>query len=144
MRIAFTALGLPKPAGSKRPFKRKDGSLGVRDACDQTKSWQWVVASAAREAYYGPGLYEGAISISAYFHFPRPDGHYGKGRNAGKLKPSAPEFKTTAPDSTKLFRAIEDAMEGVVYKNDAQVVEQRVSKHYGEPARVEVIIQTLN
>lgn len=142
MKIEFTAYGEAKPAGSKRPFQRKDGSLGVRDACDKTKSWQYVVATAAREAYQGE-LLTGAVSATFRFYFPRPKDHYGKGKNAGKLKDSSPGFIIKAPDALKLSRGVEDALQGVVYKNDSQIVQEHLFKSFGEPARVEVKIETM-
>ena len=41
----------------------------------------------------------------------------------------------------KLARAVEDAMSGVVYRDDAQVVTEVLRKRYGEPARAEVAIR---
>ena len=38
------------------------------------------------------------------FRFVRPKSHYGTGRNAKKLKPSAPPHHTQKPDATKLLR----------------------------------------
>lgn len=143
MKIKFTAYGEPKPAGSKRgfPVKRKNGTVGVAivDACKHTKSWQHVVASAAREAYNGP-LLDGALTLSCCFYMPRAKGHF----NAkGVLRPKAPAFHCKKPDATKLVRAIEDALSSVLWRDDVQVVQQFVSKAFGEPARVEVTVAKL-
>lgn len=142
MRIEFTVLGLAKPGGSKTAFafKRGDDSVGARvvDACKSAPSWKYVVASAAREAYQGP-LLMGALNVSFHFYFPRPKGHFGK----KGLKPSAPLFLTKRPDALKLARCTEDAMTGVVYADDSQIVQEYLSKQYGEPARAEVVIESL-
>jgi len=37
-------------------------------------------------------------------------------------------------------RAVEDALKGVVYVDDAQIVSELLDKRWGEPARVEVVI----
>lgn len=144
MKIQFVAYGLPKPAGSKRgfPIKRKNGSIGVAivDACKDTKSWQHVVASAAREAYNGP-LLDGALVLTCCFYMPRIKGDF---NSKGGLKPKAPSFHLKKPDTTKLVRAVEDALSDVVWRDDVQVVQQFATKNYGEPARVEVLIQTLS
>lgn len=145
-RIEFTAYGEAKPAGSKRAFafKRRDGSTGtsVVDACKKSAPWKHYVAAAAREAYDGP-LLTGALTVSFHFYFPRPASHMGSGRNAGKIKASAPSFITKAPDVLKLSRGVEDAMQSVVYKNDSQIVQEHLFKSWGEPARVEIKIATL-
>ena len=38
----------------------------------------------------------------------------------------------------KLTRAVEDALTGLVWRDDAQVVDEVLSKRYGAPERVEV------
>lgn len=146
MKFSFIAYGLPKPAGSKRAFARlgKDGRpfATVVDACAKTKSWQGIVAAAAGEAMQGQVL-SGAVQVNATFYFPRPKSHYGTGKNARVLKASAPAFHLQKPDASKCFRAAEDSMSRVVYLDDVQVVRQFVQKAWGEPARVEIEISTL-
>jgi Holliday junction resolvase RusA-like endonuclease len=46
-----------------------------------------------------------------------------RGVNAAHLK---------APDTSKLIRAVEDALTQVVYRDDSQVVELLALKHYAE------------
>lgn len=144
--IRFTAIGKPQPAGSKRgfPIRRKNGSIGVAMSDDnpKAKGWQSIVADAAREAYQGE-LLRGPLVVSMTFYLPRPKGHFGKGRNASKLRPSAPERPTVKPDVLKLARGTEDAMTGVVYADDSQIVSEVLVKQYGEPARVDVVIEEL-
>ena len=84
-----------------------------------------------------------AVSVEVRYVFPRPLGHFGSGRNADLLKPSAPEHKTTAPDTSKLNRAAEDAMSGIVYRDDAQIVHTDAWKLYGSPARAEIEVRLL-
>ncbi len=57
---------------------------------------------------------------------------------AGRGK-SVPASK---PDTIKLTRCVEDALQGVVYVNDSQIVTHWLYKKWGEPARVEVSIST--
>ena len=48
------------------------------------------------------------------------------------------------PDATKLVRAVEDALTGLVWRDDAQVVIQTVRKRYGHPERAEIFVQEIN
>jgi Holliday junction resolvase RusA-like endonuclease len=89
------------------------------------------------------GLLEGALLLEATFYRPRPASHFGSGRNAGVLKASAPPFPTVRPDTTKLLRAIEDALKGIWYRDDAQIVDQAVRKRWGTTARVEMRVQVI-
>ncbi|MCR4339570.1 MAG: RusA family crossover junction endodeoxyribonuclease [Gemmatimonadaceae bacterium] len=71
----------------------------------------------------------------------RPAGHYGTGRNAGTVRPCAPEWPTTKPDADKLTRALLDALTGVAYVDDSQVVHLGIRKEWaltGPGTRVEV------
>ncbi len=122
---------MPRPGGSKTPFyNKKTGKMGVRDACKYNKTWRDAVRGACLEAYQGPPL-TGPIAMTVIFYMPRPKCHYGTGCNAGKLKPSAPQYPTTRPDRTKLLRSTEDALTDVgLWRDDAQVVHGLVSKRY--------------
>ena len=70
-------------------------------------------------------------------------GHYGTGRNADQVKASAPPHPTTKPDATKLVRAVEDALTGVIWRDDSQVVRQWASKVYDDCEGVSVIVTEL-
>lgn len=152
--IRFTVLGLAQPAGSKRAFAIRNGRgeivtrengapvIAVTDDNPKGKQWKSRVADAARAAYSGP-LLDGPLKVEMRFIVPRPKGHYGSGRNASFLRESAPEFPTVKPDVLKLARATEDALTGVIWRDDAQTVILGLTKEYGEPARCEVLIRPL-
>lgn len=136
--ISFVVLGKPATAGNKRPitFRRKDGSIGARviegrdrAAGEHARTWRSDVRDAARANYDGMPL-EGPISLELTFIVPRPAGHF---RKNGELSAAglATPYPTTRPDSTKRLRAFEDALSGVVWKDDSQIVLHVVRKVYG-------------
>jgi Holliday junction resolvase RusA-like endonuclease len=88
-------------------------------------------------------LLEGPLGLAVVFNITRPKGHFGTGRNAGALKDSAPYWPTVKPDATKLLRGLEDALTGVVWRDDAQVVEQAVTKRYAEREGARVVVWEL-
>lgn len=127
---SFFVHGTPKPGGSKRGFYiKKLNRVVITDANKKTKPWMDSVASAATEAYKGEPVIE-PVNLQTVFIFPRPKGHYGTGRNAGKLKASAPKYHTVKPDRTKVLRSTEDAMKGIVWRDDSQVVAGGTTKVY--------------
>jgi Holliday junction resolvase RusA-like endonuclease len=71
------------------------------------------------------------VHVRMTFNLPRPAGHYGSGKNAGKVRASAPREHVTKPDLDKLARCVLDALTGVVYADDSQVVGINASKCYG-------------
>ena len=137
--VSFVVYGKPQPAGSKRAFTRGARTMVV-DANAKSRPWkQEVTGSAVRamlEQVEGPNHkpLEGPLEVTLTFYVERPKGHYGK----KGLRPTAPPTPTTRPDVLKLARAVEDAMTGVVYRDDAQIVWELLEKRYGSPARVEV------
>jgi Holliday junction resolvase RusA-like endonuclease len=56
------------------------------------------------------------------FVLERPKTDWGTGRNAGRLKPRAPAWPLKRPDSTKLVRAVEDALTGILWSDDSVIV----------------------
>lgn len=137
----LTVFGTAEPAGSKRAFHRPGLGVRVVDANPKSREWKSLVAQEAGKV--ATGLLEGPLLLEATFYRPRPASHFGSGRNSGIVKPSAPAFPDTRPDTTKLLRAIEDALQGVWYRDDAQIVTQVVRKLWGETAKVEMRVESL-
>lgn len=141
--VEFAVLGTPQPAGSKRAFVNpKTNRAIVTDDNRKAKPWQAEIKAAAREAL--PENFEllrGPVWVTFYFHRERPKSHYGTGRNSWRVKDSAPPFPTTRPDALKLARAVEDALTGIVWADDSQIVVEHLVKVWGSPARVEIKIQ---
>jgi Holliday junction resolvase RusA-like endonuclease len=151
--LHFTIYGTPQPAGSKRGFYNKNaGRVIITDDAKKSRPWKAQVSDAAQQAMtftseLGEGtsgympLLDGPLALELVFYVPRPKGHYGSGRNAHLLRPSAPDFPAVKPDVLKLARAVEDALSSIVYRDDAQIVTEFLLKRYGEHARCEVIVR---
>jgi Holliday junction resolvase RusA-like endonuclease len=144
--VAFTINGTPRPAGSKKayPIRRKDGKLGVAvtDAAGKKgREWRQDVRDALLKAYGERKPLDGAVELIVTFHMPRPKAHFlTRGR-----RDDAPQYHTVKPDATKLLRAIEDAMTGIVWHDDSQVAIQSVKKIYadGRHGHVNVVVVQL-
>lgn len=116
--------GVPVPQGSVRAFL-----AGGRAVVAQGGS-QW---NRARLAEFRADLAEqftrkqgkrinGAVTLTVHALFARPKSHYGTGRNAHRLKPSAPRAHTKKPDLDKLIRAVGDALTNAgVIEDDARI-----------------------
>jgi Holliday junction resolvase RusA-like endonuclease len=130
--FTLRVLGTPAPQGSKRAFKHKTtGKLVVvEQQHDRVKSWRQAILDAVENA---PG-FDCPVSLSITFLLERKAGHYGTGRNAGILRPSAPQFPGAMPDLSKLVRATEDALTNAgVWRDDGQVVTLHVAKRWADP-----------
>ena len=158
--INFTIHGKQITQGSKKshaiygrdgkPVMKNGRVITVtRNDNENLDNWRQQVASVARaefERQYDKDapLLMGPIQLSVSFIIPRPKGHFGKGRNAARIKESAPKHHTIKPDSLKLTRAIEDALTGVVYGDDSQVCRHEITKHWGASYMTGVIITEID
>ena len=115
---------VPAPQGSKRHV----GNGVMVESCKTVKQWRAAVADAAVQQ--GATPLAGAIEMQAEFIFPRPLAHYGTGKNADKLKQSAPVLHATRPDISKLLRSTEDALSGLAYQDDARIARTSAIKRY--------------
>ena len=139
--IAFTVFGTAQPGGSKRAFTPRGWKRPVVvDANRKAAPWKSHVAREAAVAMSGKPLLSGPLLLVVTFYRARPKGHVGK---KGNVLESAPAYPETKPDLLKTIRLVEDAMTSVVYRDDSQIVEHRARKLYGEPARVEVVVEEL-
>lgn len=127
--ITFFVSGHPKAQGSKRHV----GKGVMVEMSKDLAPWRRAITDEAIVAAKGRKLI-GPIGVRAKFYFHRPLGHYGKGRNAGFVKASAPTYKTSAPDVDKLCRALGDALtiSGVIL-DDRLIARIEAEKRYGDP-----------
>lgn len=136
--VTFFVPGVPQPGGSKKAFVVRSKATGqmravVTEDAKKNAPWRAVVALAAREAIFEP--FVGPVVVSFEFRMPRPQGHYRTGRHAGELRDSAPVMHTNKPDRTKLMRSTEDALTGIAWRDDTQVVDGATSKRYTNDGR---------
>jgi len=153
--IDILVLGTGKPAGSKVavPVKRGDGSYAkkangapvtrVIDASKGAATWKQEVRKAAREIYKGMLLDE-ALEVCITFVKVRPKCHFHwSNKRWGELRADAPAYPTSKPDLFKLARGVEDALTGIVYRDDAATCKLVLAKVWGEPACALIRIHTV-
>jgi len=152
--IQFSVLGMPRPAGSKRAFtyRKPTGQVGVRVADMSGQKgvrWRKAVQQAAIRAMSwhrietgAGGLVTGALGFVLICRLPRPKHHLTKkGKRTSKWR----AWPTGPADATKLCRAVEDALTGIVWKDDAQICQQSVTKVYADdrPVGIDVLVSEL-
>lgn len=128
-KVSFFVAGTPKPQGSKRAFMRpraKHPTL-LESAGEALKDWRASVRYLAAKQNH---RIDGPVKVSLRFVFDRAKGHFGTGRNANKLKATAPGDHIKKPDIDKLARAVLDALTAVVFNDDSCVVVLDASKQY--------------
>jgi crossover junction endodeoxyribonuclease RusA len=124
----------PAPQGSKRHV----GGGRMVEMSKGVGPWREAVRSETQQQVklhdWAPS---GPMAVDLMFFLARPAGHYGTGRNAGELRPSAPAYPAKRPDLDKLVRSTLDGLTfGGAYADDALVVHLVASKLYVEPGRL--------
>jgi len=142
-QLRVNVFGRPRPKGSMRIVetdrfgRRLPRARLIHDNSEKTSQWARNVAGAALAAVVLAGRdqfpWRGhPLSVALTFRFDRPQTHFGK----RGLLPSAPEHHAVKPDVDKLARAALDALTGIVYDDDARIVELHASKAYCAAAEV--------
>jgi Holliday junction resolvase RusA-like endonuclease len=137
-RIAFTVPGEPVPWKSPRIVRR--GAHHAAISPDEMKEAQAIIQALAFQAMQAAGLepLEGPVvlGIRAYRRKGMPSTQVGKDAvTAGILRP------VTTPDASNLAKGCEDALSGVCFIDDAQVVRLIVEKLYSTTPRLEIVVQ---
>jgi Holliday junction resolvase RusA-like endonuclease len=133
--MKITVHGTPAPQGSKRHV----GGGRMIESSAKVKPWREAVKWAAIEAAKStPGPVElwqidTALVVEMCFYLQRPQSHYGTGRNACTLKPSAPKYPITKPDTDKLIRSTLDALSDAgIWADDSRAVTVMADKRYAD------------
>lgn len=128
--VAFTVYGVARPKGSTRAFMRPGMKFPIVTSDNKSvKGWEESVRAAIQQHAAGQ-FFAGPLAVSIAFHLPKP-------KSLGK-KVAA---HTKKPDLDKLARGSLDAMKGVLWNDDSQVINLCVTKQYatGQPhAYIEV------
>ena len=132
MAIAFTIPGDPVPQPRPRVSTRGGHGHAYVPAKHPVHSYRRAVAAAAKAA--GAGVHGDAVEIIIDFVFARPKSHL---RKTG-LAADAPQWPRK--DIDNLEKAVLDALNGVAWHDDSQVVRVVKSKSYGTEARTTVRI----
>ena len=128
MNYSFTVWGIAAPQGSKRHV----GNGVMLESSDRVRPWRQDVRFAALEKRPHDWDMTTPMRLDLVFWFPRPASHYGIKNGISYLKANAPVEPVSARigDIDKLQRAVFDALTGVAYLDDRQVVEVEARKAY--------------
>ena len=135
--LEFVVAGIPAPQGSKRAFVR-GGRVSLVESCARVKPYRALVSLAASQARTEAPTQQ-PVGIAIAFVFVRPKSHY---TSKGVLRAGAPTHPGK-PDIDKLCRAVLDALTGILYHDDAQVVSLSASKRYGVASMTAISLFTV-
>lgn len=134
--VRFTVNG--NPVGKGRPRFVRRGNFVQTYTPQKTKSYEDSVRESARQAMGSSDPLETPISIYLYIRLPIP-ASYSKKRTRDCIEGA--ERPTKKPDWDNIAKAVTDALNGICYVDDCQIVDAHVRKVYSVEPGVDVMLK---
>lgn len=123
------------PVGKARPRVTAHGTYTPKKTKDYEQRVRNEYGLQCRGLYFGGNPL--AVYITAYYQIPKSASKTKRQRMlSGEIRP------TVKPDADNVMKAVCDALNGIAYYDDAQIVESHFLKLYGEEPKVRVTIET--
>lgn len=130
--VHITVYGHPEPQGSFRALKNKytDKAVLTQSNKRMLPYRQMVSQTAMVEVRGRKAEKHVPVELSVIFYLAKP-------KSASRNR----QWPSVKPDTDKLVRCILDALTGIAYVDDGQVVRLHAEKLYGEPERTEIRVK---
>ena len=126
------------PVGKGRPRAARRGAGVVMFTPEKTADYEALVSATAGNAMRAHQLLDGPLEAVLEMRFPVP-ASWSKARRARAL--AGIEWHTSKPDADNVAKAILDACNGVVFRDDSQIVMLTATKEFSETPGVRVVIR---
>ncbi len=135
MIVAFTVPGTPVAKGRARSFVR-NGHV-AHYTPERTANYENLVKLVAQQAMVGKELFTCPVLMKIDLFVSIPVSWSKKKQKAALSGEVMPDKR---PDLSNVLKSIEDALNGIVYQDDKQIVSLTIEKRYAEipKANVEV------
>jgi Holliday junction resolvase RusA-like endonuclease len=127
-----------EPVAKGRPKFSKVGGFMRAYTPKKTSDYENTVRQVAEAAMGSTDPLETALGVYLYIRLPIPQSHSKKRKEAclsGQEKP------IKKPDIDNLAKSILDGMNGVIWKDDSQIVSLHVTKVYSSGSGVDVLVK---
>jgi len=126
------------PVGKQRARYVKRGNFVQAYTPEKTRTYEALIKEAAIQAMGSNEILETPVNLYLYIRAPIPKSLPKKRLEAclnGLEKP------IKKPDASNVLKSVEDAMNGVVYKDDSQIVNIHVTKVYSSVPGVDICVK---
>jgi Holliday junction resolvase RusA-like endonuclease len=134
--VTFKVDGTPVPKGRARYARR--GNFISTYTPEKTRTYETLIRDAAIEAMGSSEPLETPVSLYLYIRVPIPKSCTKKRLEAISNGSEKPIRK---PDSSNILKSVEDGMNSVVYKDDAQIINHHVTKVYSSLPGVDICVK---
>jgi Holliday junction resolvase RusA-like endonuclease len=135
-QVTFTVEGTP--IGKGRPKFARRGNFVSTYTPTKTRDYEVIIAEQARLAMGSSEPLKTPVAAYIYITVPIPQS-YSKKRTEACL--GGFERPCKKPDCDNVVKAFFDAMNGIVYDDDCQIVSIHATKRYGLIGMVEVLVK---
>lgn len=136
--VELTIMGEPMPKQSVKLGKDQNGNRQFYTDSKIKKREKEILEQISDVIGDNHQLWQGKpiiVTITYVYEFPKGMGK----RMRAKVDEGVTIYKTTKPDvGDNLNKLILDVMEGVIYRNDSEIVSIQTSKVYGSESRTEI------
>ena len=136
--VRFTVPG--KPVAKQRPKFSRAGAFVRTYTPEKTVNYESLVRLAASDAMNGARPMEGPVLLTVAINLQIP---VSASKKQQALMAANVVMPTKKPDADNVLKAVKDAINGVVWRDDAQVVDITVSKRYSASPCVQVVVEAL-
>ncbi len=137
--VEFTVLGEAVAQGRPRAGKTRTGRTVLYDPAKSKNFKEYVKLVASQNA--PRTLLEGALKVRVVIYRETLKSFSKRKRELAESRLLRP---ITKPDLDNHAKSVLDALNGIIYKDDSQIVDLTVSKYYSEKPRVEVRIEEVS
>lgn len=143
-KLTFFIPGKVKPQARPRTITKGKGGRPLGFARTfiprDTRDYQAWIKSCAMDAMNGSALMDGPLHLTVIIQVSPPKSWSGKRKSlaiSGEIHP------TKRPDRNNIEKALEDALNEIVWKDDAQIVRWTGAKIYSDDPGVAVTVSEL-
>ena len=126
------------PVGKQRARYARRGNFVQTYTPDKTRNYETLLKEAAIEAMGSSEPLETPVSLYLYIRVPIPKS-YSKKKVEACLNGLEQPMKK--PDSSNVLKSVEDAMNGVVYVDDCQIINHHITRVYSTQSGVDICIK---
>lgn len=126
----------PVPKGRARYVRR--GNHITSYTPEKTRTYETLIKEAGVQAMGSSEPLETPVTLYLYIRMPIPKS-YSKKRIEACLNGSEQPIKK--PDASNILKSVEDGLNGVIYKDDSQIINIHVTKVYSTQGGVDICVK---
>ena len=127
--VSFTIPGRLQPEVKRQV---RVGTWTRRVDKPEAQNWKQKAAVFAAAAMQGHALFDEPLHLTVRWYRLKPSGYK-----------RAENWPWKRPDLANLLKILEDALTGIVWRDDSLICEEHLSKRFGDSERVEVTVEVL-